>query len=132
MKVELANHDDLVRARAGDIPPENVRKLEVEGWVDTGASRLILPQWAANQLGMPVVGKTTDRLADQSTIEREVVRYVWLRLLGREGVFTAVVEPNRDDALLGAIVLEDLDMVADPVTGTCHPRDPDRIITELD
>jgi hypothetical protein len=42
------------------------------------------------------------------------------------------VEPNRDDALIGAIVLEDLDMLADSVTGTCHPRDPDHIISELD
>ena len=131
MKVEFANNDDLVRARAGDIPPEDVRKIEIEAWVDTGASRLVLPQSAVDRLGIPVVGKTTARLADHSTIERDVVRYVWLSMLGREGVFTAMAEPNREDALLGAIVLEDLDMVADCITGTCHPRNPDHIITEL-
>lgn len=132
MKVELANYDDIARAAAGDIPDDDVRRLEVEAWVDTGASRLVLPQWAVDQLGLPVVGKTKATLADHSTIERDVVRYVWLKLLGREGVFTAIVEPNRSDALLGAIVLEDLDMIADCTTGTCHPRDPKQIITMLE
>lgn len=132
MKIEVANYDDMVRARAGQIPDEDVRRVEIEAWVDTGATRLVLPQSAVDQLGIPVVGKTTARLADRSTIERDVVRYVWLSMLGREGVFTAMAEPNRDDALLGAIVLEDLDMVADCVSGACHPRDPDFIITELD
>ena len=132
MKIELANYDDMVRARGGQISDDEVRRTEIDAWVDTGASRLVIPQSAVDELGIPVVGKTTARLADRSTIERDVVRYVWLGMLGREGVFTAMAEPNREDGLLGAIVLEDLDMVVDCVTGTCHPRDPDHIITELD
>jgi len=132
MKVELADYDDMARAAAGHIPDDDFHRLEIEAWVDTGATRLVLPQSAVDQLGLPVVGKTKATLADQTTIERDVVRYVWLKLLGREGVFTAIVEPNRTDGLLGAIVMEDLDMVADCVTGTCHPRDPDQIITMLE
>jgi len=132
MKVELANERDVVLAQAGHIPDEDVRRLVLEAWVDTGASRLVLPQWAVDQLGVPVVGKTKATLADQSEIQRDVVRYVWLKLLGREGVFTAIVEPNRQDGLLGAIVLEDLDMIPDCVTGTCYPRDPKQIITVLE
>jgi predicted aspartyl protease len=132
MKVDLANSDDLVRARAGHIPEEDVRRVEIEAWADRGATRLVLPQWAVDQLGVPVVGKTKATLADHSTIERDVVRYVWLKLLGREGVFTAIVEPNRTDGMLGAIVLEDLDMIPDCVTGTCYPRDPKQIITVIE
>ena len=132
MNVEVANYQEVVRAEAGDIPEADVHRAKVDGVVDTGASRLVLPQSVVDKLGLPIVGRTTARLADHSTIERDVVRYVWLRMLGREGVFTAVVEPNRDDALLGAIVLGELDMVADCVTGTCHPRDPHQLITELE
>jgi clan AA aspartic protease len=132
MKVQLANYDDVVKSRMGLIAEDDVRRVEIEGWVDTGASRLVLPKSAADALGLPVVGKSKARLADQSEIERDVVRYVQLTMLGREGVFTAIVEPNRDDALLGAIVLEDLDMLADPVDGTCHPRDPDMVVSEIE
>ena len=131
MKVAFANYDDMARARAGHIRDDEVRRVEIDALVDTGATRLVLPQWVVERLGISVVGRTTARLADQSTIERDVVRYVWLGVVGREGVFTAIAEPNRDDALLGAIVMEDLDLVADCVTGTCHPRDPDHLITEL-
>jgi predicted aspartyl protease len=109
-----------------------VRRTEIDAWVDTGASRLVLPQSVFHVLAVPIVARTKVRLADQSVVERDVVRYVWLKLLGREGGFTAVIEPNRHDALLGAIVLEELDMVADGITGTCQPRDPHQLITEIE
>ena len=51
---------------------------------------------------------------------------------GRRGVFTAVVEPDRDSALIGAIVLEDLDVVADCTAQTLVPRDPNFIIAEAE
>ena len=132
MKVDLANYDDVVKARAGLITDDDVRRVEVEGWVDTGATRLVLPQSAVDALGLPVIGTSIAKLADNSTIQRNVVRYVQLTLLGREGVFTAIVEPNREDALLGAIVMEDLDMVADCTLGTCHPRDPKQIVSVIE
>ena len=132
MKIQLANHEDEIRALAGDIAGTEIRRTEIEGWIDTGATRLVLPKAVVDRLGLRVSGRTKARPADKSTVERDVVKDVSLTLLGREGVFNAIVEPNRDDALIGAIVLEDLDMLADPVTGTCHPRDPNHIISELD
>lgn len=61
-----------------------------------------------------------------------MVRDVWLRLEGREGVFSAVVEPGRETVLVGAIVLEDLDLLADRSAQTVWPRDPERIVSELE
>ena len=53
------------------------------------------------------------RYADNRRQKRQVVSHVWLQLLGRHGVFSAVVEPAREDALIGAMVLEDLDLLVD-------------------
>ena len=39
---------------------------------------------------------------------------------------------DRTDALVGAIVLEELDFVVDCITQTLHPRDPDRIVSEVE
>jgi len=58
--------------------------------------------------------------------------HVRLELLGRQETFQPVVEPNRTAARIGAIVLETLDLVVDCRTQTLHPRDPDRIITEIE
>ena len=58
-------------------------------------------------------------------------RDIHLTLRGRSGVSRAIAEPNRDEALIGAIVLGDLDLLADPVDGTCHPRDSEEMIAEI-
>ena len=56
----------------------------------------------------------------------------WLQLLGRHSVFTAVAEPARDDALIGAIVLEELDLLVDCESQSLNPRDPNLILTEIE
>ncbi|MBI4605120.1 MAG: hypothetical protein HY721_24415, partial [Planctomycetes bacterium] len=45
---------------------------------------------------------------------------------------SAVVEPNRPDALIGAIVLEELDLLPDMARQTLVPRDPHQVITEIE
>jgi hypothetical protein len=52
-------------------------------------------------------------------------------LLGRRSTFTAVVEPSREDVLIGLIVLEALDLLVDSDTQTLRLRDPDGIIAEI-
>ena len=55
-----------------------------------------------------------------------------LFLLGRNGLFSAVVEPNRDSALIGAIILEDLDFLVDSAKARLVPRDPDYVVNEIE
>lgn len=55
-----------------------------------------------------------------------------VELFGRHGTFKAIVEPKREDVLIGAIVLEDLDLLVDCRTQTLQPRDPKGIITEIE
>jgi hypothetical protein len=57
---------------------------------------------------------------------------VHLEMLGRSSVFKATVEPRRTEALIGAIVLEDLDFVVDPTHQQLVPRDPKMIISEAE
>jgi hypothetical protein len=47
-------------------------------------------------------------------------------------VFAAVVEPKRRSALIGAIVLEDLDFVVDGTGQKLVPRDPRFVVSELE
>ena len=131
MLLELKNNADRELAANGFKPPEDIRELELDGWVDTGAAQLVLPKTVTDALGVPEIGTAKVRFADGRRGVRPVVGGVWLRMNGRDGVFKAIVEENRGDALIGAIVLEDLDMVADPVDGTCRPRDADAILAEM-
>jgi len=51
--------------------------------------------------------KTNVRSADGRRAQRDGAEGVYVQLVGRHETFTAIVEPRRKSALLGAIVLED-------------------------
>jgi predicted aspartyl protease len=72
------------------------------------------------------------RYGDGRTATRATVEQVQVKLLGRRGTFRAILEPDRTTALIGAIVLEDLDFVVDCKNNRLMPRDPDHVIHEIE
>jgi len=130
--VELANDWDLALAKAGELAPGDVRRLTVRGVVDTGATRLVIPESVAEQLGLEETGRASVRYADGRTAGRPMVSHIHLTYGGRSSVFNAIVEPDRDSALIGAIVLEDLDFVVDCTNQRLTPRDPKQIVSEIE
>jgi len=50
--------------------------------------------------------------------------------MGRHGTYTAVVDPERETALIGSIVLDDLDLLVDGDNWRVYPRHPDYILSE--
>ncbi|HVC98190.1 MAG TPA: aspartyl protease family protein [Pirellulales bacterium] len=132
VEFEVANNVDVVDAERGLLPPDKVRRLTISGLVDCGATRLVLPEKVVKELGLPSKGKVKVTYANQETATRDSVSGVYVELLGRDGVFTASVEPKRRTALIGAIVLEDLDLLVDCVHQRLVPRDPRYIVTEIE
>lgn len=132
VEVELANDADLMRAERGEILPEQVRRTRVRGVVDSGAARLVIPERVAKQLGLEIKGDVRVRYADGRTAQRPVVQRVHLAYGGRDSIFNAIVEPDRESALIGAIVLEDLDFLVDCSKQRLVPRDPDHIVSEIE
>jgi clan AA aspartic protease len=130
VQFQVANHVDVIDAQRGLLAPEKVRRLTIEGVVDSGAARLVLPGSIVKQLGLPSKDKMKVRYANDQVATRQVVKEVHVELLGRDGVFTAIVEPKRRDALIGAIVLEDLDFVVDCSQQKLVPRDPHYVVSE--
>ena len=130
--VELTNDADLVRAERGGIPPGQVRRTRIRGVVDTGATRLVIPEAVAKLLGLEIKGDVRVRYADGRMAQRAVVQRVRLSYGGRDSIFNAVVEPDRESALIGAIVLEDLDFLVDCAHQTLVPRDPNHIVSEIE
>ncbi|MGA2033913.1 MAG: hypothetical protein ABSG68_16825 [Thermoguttaceae bacterium] len=128
----VANNRDVVLLAPGRPILDGVRHVVLSGVVDSGAARLVLPGRVVDELRLQVDGETTVRYADQRREKRPLVSNVWLELLGRHGIFSAVVEPGRSDALIGAIVLEELDLLVDCATQSLYPREPDAILSEIE
>jgi hypothetical protein len=124
----VANNRDVLRLQPGNRMPNGVRHVVLSGVVQSGTARLVLPRRVVDERDLQDDGETTVRYADQ----RRLVSNVWLELLVRHGVFSAVVEPDRDDAQVGAIVLEELDLLVDCATQSLRPCEPDSILTEIE
>jgi predicted aspartyl protease len=132
VEIELANNDDMAAVRLGYLPPEKVRRMKLLGLVDSGASGLVLPTAVAKQLGIPVTGKVKVTYANRQSGRRDKVEGVYLELMDRHGIFDAHLEPKRDTALIGAIVLEGLDLLIDSRHERLFPRDPHTLTTEAE
>jgi len=132
IEFEVANNNDLVAAQLGVLEPEKVRRLTIQGVVDSGATRLVLPQAIVKKLGLPTSGNFRVRYADRREARRAKVKGVHVEILGRDGIFTAAVEPRRRSALIGAVVLEDLDFLVDCTSQRLLPRDPRFVVSEIE
>jgi predicted aspartyl protease len=130
--IDIANYADMIRAQDGTLPPEKVRRETIRGVVDSGATKLVLPEAVVKRLGLPIGDKINVRYADGRKAKREGAEGAYVELLGRHGTFTAIVEPKRETALIGAIVLEDLDLLVDCSTQQVVPRDPKGAIYEIE
>jgi predicted aspartyl protease len=122
--IEIANYEDLVLARHGLLPKDEVRRETIKGLVDSGATKLVLPEAVVKRLGLSLGNPIKVRYADGRRATRREIKGVFVQLLGRDGTFTAICEPKRETALIGAIILEDLDLLVDCVTRKVVPRDP--------
>ena len=129
---EVANFGDIELARRGLLRTEQIRRKTMPGWVDPGATMLVLPKAVANELGLPLTEPIRVRYADGRRAQRRGAQGAYVELLGRGDTFTAVVEPKRDSALIGAIVLEALDLLVDCKHGRLIPRDPSGPIYEIE
>jgi clan AA aspartic protease len=128
-KIKLENAVDLASARTGLLRPDQVRSLEMEGLVDTGATLLVIPEEAAAFLGLPTVGTRPIRLADGRIRSFPVVGDLRIEILGRDMSTDAVVMPIGTTILIGQVVLETLDLVVDTksrdvLVNPAHPDGP--------
>ncbi|RUM89526.1 MAG: hypothetical protein DSZ24_01020 [Thermodesulfatator sp.] len=115
-------------------PIEGTEPEEVEVKVDTGATMLVLPEEVVRRHRFPEVRRQTVMYADGRRAEKRVVGAVEVEVLGRKGWFEAVVEEKKDYGLLGAIVLEALDLIVEPRTKGLYPnpRSPEMPMAEIE
>ena len=98
--------------------------IEADALVDTDALHLCMPEHLALQLGLPELERRELTLADGSKRMIPYVGPVEIRFLNRRCFVGAMV--LGDEPLLGAIPMEDMDLVIHPATRevTVNPLSP--------
>jgi predicted aspartyl protease len=133
IKVKLTNDSDLEFMKRGIASQSDVRTVEIEALVDTGATMLVLPGPVVEKLGLPVRGYRDVRYANGHTARVARVGGIQFEVLGRDMTCDALVEPDGTLALIGQLQLEALDLIVDPKSRELrvNPESPDIPLLDL-
>ena len=113
--IELINAYDLEQARRNIIGEEEIKRMPVNILVDTGSYMLAINENIQEQLQLPIVEKRKVQLANSHIQEFDVVSQVELRFKNRRALCNAIVLPGDSEPLLGAIPLEEMDVLIHPL-----------------
>ena len=128
VEIELENPEDRYDARKGRIAEDAVRRETIRAVADTGAVMLALPEDVVQRLGLPTVSTIATTYADGRRGVLPVAGTLTIRIGDRWMPTNCVVLPEGAEALVGQLVMEALDLIADCVNQTLGPRpeSPDR------
>ncbi len=112
--IELINAIDIGLAKRNIIGEEEIKRMNVKMLVDTGSIYMCINETVQEQLQLSIVEKRKGQLADGSIVEYEVAGPIEVRFENRRCVVDAMVLPGDNEMLLGAIPLEDMDVLVHP------------------
>lgn len=127
IKVKLTNAVDATLADTGALPRENVRTLEIEALVDTGAVRSVLPASVTHRLGLRAYDRQTAQYANGYREEVDMVDGVRFEIMNRRSSDDALV--LGDEVLIGQTLLEKMDLLVDCAHRRLVPAHPERPIS---
>lgn len=131
--IELINGEDLALARNHYLDANEIKRLQVTMLVDTGSVYLYINETIQEMLQLPVVDKRRGQLADGRIVEYDVVAPLEVRFKNRRCTTSAMVLPGNNEPLLGAIPMEDMDVVIIPERQELdvYPDHPDYALLSL-
>ena len=112
-EITLKNAGDIARSRI--IPDTEIRQTMVQALVDAGAGTLVINEELRQQLGLEVRGERQVTMANKTMETCKFTEPVEIHWKNRLTAVPALVLADTDEVLLGAIHLEDLDLIVDPV-----------------
>ena len=131
--MELENAGDREVVSQGLREESTVRRMTVDGVVDTGAVVLVLPEDVVDHLGLRTLREVMVTYANEHREVRQVAGPVTVQIGNRFTNADCIIGPPASEPLIGQIVLEALDLVADCGNRTLAPRpeSPDTPLLKL-
>jgi len=113
-EVTLTNAIDESKKREGLIGEHSVRQITVQALVDTGSWTIVINEATREKLGLDVLGTESGTLADGRKGMYNLAGPLEVRWKNRRTTCDALVLPDAEDILLGAIPLEAMDLTINP------------------
>ena len=105
----------VINAQNGIAKEQDIPSIIVTALVDTGAASLVINEEQCEKLGLSICMERTARVADGRRVFCKVTEPVQILWKNRQTSCQAMVIPGSETVLLGAIALEGMDLMVNPV-----------------
>jgi len=122
INIELENAEDRAVSKRGYLKESEIRTYSTNAIVDTGAVMLLLPQNVVKKLGLDQQRTVIVSYADDRKEERPVAGPLTIKIGDRFMNTDCIVGPPLCEALVGQVILEELDLLADCTNHKLIPR----------
>lgn len=112
--ITLINGEDLILARRHIIGEDEVKQMTINMLVDSGAYMMAINETIQEQMQLPVLEKRKAQSANGHVEEYEVVGPIEVKFKNRRTICNAMVLSGDNEPLLGAIPMEDMDVLIHP------------------
>jgi clan AA aspartic protease len=129
VKVKLSNVADQAAVAAGQLSPDQIRNVEADAMVDTGAVRSCIPAPLLERLGIKPYDQVTVELADGRKNEVGIADGVRFEIMHRRSSDDALV--LGDEVLIGQTLLEKMDLLVDCTRQRLVPAHPEGAVNKL-
>jgi clan AA aspartic protease len=130
-EITLKNAGDVRDFKRGMIAEKEIHSVTVEALVDTGSGTLGITEELREKLGLSIQGQRGATLANGGRQVCRLTEPVEIHWKDRFSVCMALVIPGAKDVLLGAIPLEDMDLIVHPAYNELVGAHGDEIIYSL-
>lgn len=114
-EITLINGADIVMAKRHFIGEDEIRQISVEMMVDSGAYMMCINESIQVQLGLSFIERKRYSLANGQTAELDVVGPLYVKFENRTATCSALVLEGNSEPLLGAIPMEEMDVLIHPL-----------------
>jgi clan AA aspartic protease len=130
--IKVENLGEILLAERGLYPADQVKSIELDALVDTGATLVCLTPKDIENLGLSLL-TTRMAITANGTVECRIFQGARLTILGRTCTADIMEVPEGTPALVGYFPLENLDLVIDPKQQavTPNPAHGGRMVMDL-
>jgi clan AA aspartic protease len=131
--IELINADDQALARNHIIGEDEVKRMHINMLADSGAFMMCINEEIQNYLKLPFIEKRSAVMANGTVVEFDTVGPIMVKFKNRTSVCNAYVLNGNEEPLLGAIPMEEMDVLIHPSRQQLivNPEHPDYAVLKL-
>lgn len=112
--ITLINGEELILAKRHLIGTDEIKQMNVSMFVNSGAYMMAINEPICEQLSLSIKEKRKVQLANGEIAEYNVAGPIEVRFKNRRSNMDALVLPGNNEPLLGAIPMEDMDVLIHP------------------